>query len=756
MDAVSCSNSRVLEMITVSVIVPAFNEERTIITVLEKIAAQKIENIALEVIVVDDGSRDRTRDLLSARPDLYTRFIARARNGGKGAAVKDGLNAATGTYVLIQDADLEYDPDDYAALFKPILLHNADAVMGSRFVAPALTRVFYFTHKLGNLLITLLFNIFNNTTFTDIYCGYLVYKRDLIDPRALRVLGWGQHAEMLTIVTHAASTIYEVPISYHGRTYAEGKKIKPQHVLGVFAVIVLERSRLWRDRRALTPSVFKIPASGAARKYAWMLKAILPALPVLFGLWLALHFYGAVRPIYDAAQYFTTAYNMAKYDTNSISDEDRPGIAPDRYREPLPSFLISLEMRAIGQINQHDLACYLSPEMPCANLVKRLAAINFVMFAGMILLVYYSVLRITGSYAGSLLGSFVLASNSVFPSYISLYTSEMFAAPLVLLHGLLLYTAFADRPRPLPALGSGLALGLLILTKAIFFYWLVLLIGVFVVAALIRRRNLGRQLFLAGMALVVSASVVTGAWMLRNTAELGEFEITDRGPVVLALRADYASLISWRQYFGGYLYFTPYIGPRLAAEVLGDTVLDAFDYNRVTATENLHHPFAVAVTNVMKETGEDLLHASLTVLFQHWDKEVALVPLTFYRGMFIGGCCTFLSNEIPYYWGSTSRAVKDRLNLLYGFQVVVSLISLGPIMLFISGRALFGEDRKLLLFCAPALFQFAFLAAATHFNPRFSVPVLPLLTALFAIFVVTMVQKYLMRTLYATDVSKSG
>ena len=232
-------------MILVSVIVPTYNEERTITQVLEKVAAQKIDNISLEVIVVDDGSSDRTNKLLSARPDLFTRLLTRAKNGGKGAAVIDGLNVATGRYVLIQDADLEYDPDDFVTLFRPILSHEADVVLGSRFVAPQITRVFYFTHKIGNLLITFLFNICNNTTFTDIYCGYLVYRRDLIDPRTLRIRGWAQHAEMLTKVTRVASKIYEVPVSYHGRTYGEGKKITAKHVFGIFAAIVLERLRLW-------------------------------------------------------------------------------------------------------------------------------------------------------------------------------------------------------------------------------------------------------------------------------------------------------------------------------------------------------------------------------------------------------------------------------------------------------------------------------------------------------------------------------
>ena len=230
-------------MTIISVIVPAYNEQKTIVRVLEKVAAQKSASFDLEVIVVDDGSKDGTRELLKARPDLYRKLILRESNGGKGAAVKDAINAATGDYVLIQDADLEYDPVDYARLFKPIELHEADVVMGSRFVAPELTRVFYFTHKIGNMLITLLFNVLNNTTFTDIYCGYLVYRRGLFDANGLRTVGWQQHAEMLSKAIRSATTVYEVPVSYHGRTYAEGKKIRPHHVLGIFWTIAVERFR---------------------------------------------------------------------------------------------------------------------------------------------------------------------------------------------------------------------------------------------------------------------------------------------------------------------------------------------------------------------------------------------------------------------------------------------------------------------------------------------------------------------------------
>ena len=228
-------------MLTVSVIIPAYNEEKTILNVLQAVAAQQSEQVKLEVIVVDDGSKDRTVETARAHPELYSALIEMPKNGGKGAAVKAGLARATGDYVLIQDADLEYDPEDYPKLFQPVLRRNADMVIGSRLVAPAVTRVYYFWHRVGNRVITLTFNVLFNTTFTDIYCGYLLYRRVLLDPADLTTVGWEQHAEMLGRLVRKGTHLYEVPVSYFGRTYAEGKKIRARHIVAVVAQIFVRR-----------------------------------------------------------------------------------------------------------------------------------------------------------------------------------------------------------------------------------------------------------------------------------------------------------------------------------------------------------------------------------------------------------------------------------------------------------------------------------------------------------------------------------
>jgi glycosyltransferase involved in cell wall biosynthesis len=233
-------------LIRLSVVIPAYNEETTILKILTEVRKQKIEGVEVEIVVIDDCSTDQTRALVESRPGLHDHFVCLPKNLGKGGAVQVGLRQATGDFILFQDADLEYEPSEYERLMQPVLRHEADVVMGSRFIAPVYTRVHYFWHKVGNRTLTLVFNIINNTTFSDIYSCYLLFRRNLLDPEELRSYGWEQQAEILSIVSKRAKVIYEVPISYHGRTYDEGKKIRAHHTIAILLMIIrkgLRKSR---------------------------------------------------------------------------------------------------------------------------------------------------------------------------------------------------------------------------------------------------------------------------------------------------------------------------------------------------------------------------------------------------------------------------------------------------------------------------------------------------------------------------------
>lgn len=251
-------------MIRLTILVPAYNEQDTIIALLRKVRAQQVPNVEMEVIVVDDGSKDRTVELLRANPALFDKLVEMPRNGGKGAAVRAGLARATGDYVLFQDADLEYDPADYAALLAPVLRFEADVVIGSRMIGAPWTRVYYFWHKQGNQALTLAFNLLFNTTFTDIYTCYLLYRRSLLDVEELESNGWEQHAEILCRVVARARVCYEVPITYAGRTYEEGKKIRAHHAISVMAMILKRRLTRRRDRAGDRNGALSLPVESRA------------------------------------------------------------------------------------------------------------------------------------------------------------------------------------------------------------------------------------------------------------------------------------------------------------------------------------------------------------------------------------------------------------------------------------------------------------------------------------------------------------
>lgn len=227
-----------------SIVIPVYNEEKTIIFVLNKLNSECTSIKNKNIIVVDDGSKDQTPILLKNNSKLYSKLITSDKNFGKGAAIILALESIKTGYVLIQDADLEYDPVEIPRLWNLVTSNDIDVLLTSRMSGSPLTRVHYFWHKLGNKLITFIFNITNNTTFTDIYSGYIIFKRDLIDHKNLIFKGWAQQAEILTFLKFKSKKIYEAPITYKGRSYEEGKKINATAVAPVLFSIVWSKVRL--------------------------------------------------------------------------------------------------------------------------------------------------------------------------------------------------------------------------------------------------------------------------------------------------------------------------------------------------------------------------------------------------------------------------------------------------------------------------------------------------------------------------------
>jgi glycosyltransferase involved in cell wall biosynthesis len=207
-----------------SVVIPVYNEASTISELINKV---KLVSLTLEkeIIVVDDGSTDKTPEILRNTQDI--KVFRNEPNQGKGAAIRKGFKEATGDVILIQDADLEYDPNDYNKLLRPILEDRADVVYGSRFRGE-LGRVLYFWHSLGNSFVTFISNVFTNLNLTDVYTCYKVFRKKVIQEILphLKSNGFAIEAEMTARVAHGKFRIYEVPINYYGRTYEEGKKIR--------------------------------------------------------------------------------------------------------------------------------------------------------------------------------------------------------------------------------------------------------------------------------------------------------------------------------------------------------------------------------------------------------------------------------------------------------------------------------------------------------------------------------------------------
>jgi len=221
----------------ISIIIPCYNEKNYIIEILKKI--NSVKNLDFEIIIIDDASTDGSQDLIKLNSNLYTKLLINEKNYGKGYSVNKGIQEANNEIIIIQDADLEYDPNDYHNLLKPIINNNADVVYGTRFYGGSSRKIHFFWHTQANKLLTFFCNLRTNLNLSDMECGYKVLKKDVIKKIQLKEKRFGFEPELTIKLAKKKFSFYEVGVNYYGRSYKEGKKISLKDAFRALFIIFM-------------------------------------------------------------------------------------------------------------------------------------------------------------------------------------------------------------------------------------------------------------------------------------------------------------------------------------------------------------------------------------------------------------------------------------------------------------------------------------------------------------------------------------
>lgn len=237
-------------MIKLSIVIPVYNEQETISEIVKRVERVQLDGVAKEIIIIDDFSDDGTREKLRNIKGSHIKVLNHDKNLGKGAALRSGFRMVSGNYVIIQDADLEYDPQDYSLLLQPLFENKADVVYGSRFVGNQPHRVVFFWHYVGNKLLTFLSNMLTNLNLTDIETCYKAFRADILKTMTFQENRFGFEPEFTAKVAKQRLKVYEVGISYYGRTYDEGKKIRG--IDGIRALWCILKYNLFTLKRDLS------------------------------------------------------------------------------------------------------------------------------------------------------------------------------------------------------------------------------------------------------------------------------------------------------------------------------------------------------------------------------------------------------------------------------------------------------------------------------------------------------------------------